>query len=110
MDYKSAAIGGLLHDFYRYEWQNRKDKHKFLESHGFAHARDALINAHQYFPHLMNQKIDDIILRHMFPLNKVPPKYKESWIVSLVDKYVSLEAVKNPKFIPVLLGIRKKSD
>lgn len=110
LDYRSAAIGGLLHDFYRNPWQNRKYKHKFLESHGFTHARDALLNAHEHFPQLMNDKIDDIILRHMFPLNKIPPKYKESWIITIVDKYVSLESFKNPKFIPMLLGIRKKSD
>lgn len=108
LDYKSVAIGGLLHDFYTTPWQDNKTKHKFLDSHGFTHASDALINAHKYFPELMNEKIDNMILRHMFPLNKIPPKYKESWIITIVDKYVSLEAIKNPLFIPKLLGIRKK--
>ena len=109
LDYKSVAIGALLHDFYTTPWQNRVYEHTFLESHGFTHAKDALLNAHKYFPELMNDKIDDMILRHMFPLNKVPPKYKESWVVTIADKYVSLESFKNPKFIPMLLGIRKKS-
>ena len=67
LDYKSAAIGGLLHDFYRKPWQECTKRKKFLEMHGFTHARDALLNAHKFFPHLMNDKIDDIILRHMFP-------------------------------------------
>ena len=67
-----------------------------------------MINAHKYFPNLMNEKIDDIILRHMFPLNKIPPKYKEGWIVTTVDKYISLEVFKNPKFLPKLIGLGKK--
>ena len=108
LDYKSAAIGGLLHDFYRKPWQNNKNTGKFLDAHGFTHARDAMLNAHRFFPHLMNEKIDNIILRHMFPLNKIPPKYKEGWIITILDKYVSLEVFKNPKFLPKLIGIRKK--
>ena len=108
LDYKSAAIGGLLHDFYTKPWQENNVKTKLLEAHGFTHAKDALHNAHKYFPNLMNEKIDDIILRHMFPLNKVPPKYKEGWIVTLADKYVSLEVFKNPKFLPKLIGLGKK--
>lgn len=110
LDYKSAAIGGLLHDFYSKPWQNSEKADKFLDAHGFTHARDALLNAHKYFPHLMNEKIDDIILRHMFPLNKIPPKYKEGWIVTTVDKYISLEVMKNPKFLPKLVGLGKRSD
>ena len=108
LDYKSAAIGGLLHDFYTKPWQECNEKKKLLEQHGFTHAKDALMNAHRYFPNLMNEKIDDIILRHMFPLNKVPPKYKEGWIVTTVDKYISLEVFKNPKFLPKLVGLGKK--
>ena len=43
----------------------------------------------------------------MFPLNKIPPRYAESWIVNLCDKYVSLEVIKEPTKIPMLLGIKK---
>ena len=107
-DYKAAAIGGLLHDFYMEPWQEKKEKTKLLQAHGFTHARNAMENAHNHFPDLMNEKIDNIILRHMFPLNKVPPKYIESWIVSLADKYVSFEVFKNPKCLPNLIGLRKK--
>ena len=46
----------------------------------------------------------------MFPLNIIPPKYLEGWIITLVDKYVSLETLKNPTFFTDLFGIRKKSD
>lgn len=96
LDYRSAAIGGLLHDFYKKPWQENTEKQKLLQKHGFTHAKEAMINSHLYFPMLMSPKIDNIIERHMFPLNKIPPKYKESWVVTFADKYVSLEVFRHP--------------
>lgn len=107
-DYKSAAIGGLLHDFYDKPWQENMEKKPFFKKHGFVHAEEAMKNANKYFPELMNYKIDNIILRHMFPLNKIPPKYIESWLVSIADKYVSLEVFLQPTKLPLLLGFTKK--
>ena len=107
-DYKSAAIGGLLHDFYYKPWQENKIKCPFFQKHGFVHAKQARDNSYKYFLELMNDKLDDIILRHMFPLNKIPPKYVESWIVTVADKYVSLEVFKDLKKMPMLLGIGKE--
>ncbi len=106
-DYKSAAIGGLLHDFYDKPWQDVIEKKPFLKKHGFVHAKEAKLNANKYFPNLMTPKIDNIIERHMFPLNKIPPKYAESWIVTIADKYVSLEVFLHLTSLPQLLGIRK---
>lgn len=106
-DYKSAAIGGLLHDFYDKPWQENVEKKPFFQKHGFVHARQAKMNANKYFPSLMNEKIDNMIERHMFPLNKVPPKYVESWIVTLADKYVSLEVFLHPTKLLLLIGIGK---
>ena len=37
----------------------------------------------------MNPIVADAITRHMFPLNVTPPKYLESWLVSMVDKVVA---------------------
>lgn len=107
-DYKSAAIGGLLHDFYDKPWQEDTEKKPFFQKHGFVHAKQAMINANKYFPSLMNKKINNIIIRHMFPLNKIPPKYIESWFVTLADKYISLEVFLQPSLIPMLLGLHKK--
>lgn len=109
-DYKSAAIGGLLHDFYDKPWQENQERKPLLQKHGFVHARQAMINANKYFPNLMNEKINNIILRHMFPLNKIPPKYIESWLVTLADKYVSFEVFLQPKKIPMLLGFYKRGE
>lgn len=114
LDYKSAAIGGLLHDFYDKPWQSKehklesKTKKGFFKQHGFVHASEAARNAKLFFPHLINPKIDNIIRRHMFPLNIHPPKYIESWMITLVDKYVSLDVLKTPKAWPKYLGIGKK--
>ena len=44
LDYKSVAIGGLLHDFYYEDWQNKHVHKKFFQMHGFVHARQALEN------------------------------------------------------------------
>jgi len=108
LDYKSAAIAGLLHDFYYKDWQDKIKKEKFFQKHGFTHANEALLNSRTYFPELLNERIENAILRHMFPLNKIPPKYIESWIITVSDKYVSLEVFKNPKELPSLIGLKRK--
>lgn len=106
-DYKKAAIGGLLHDFYYRPWQNNKNKKPLFKKHGFTHAKEALENSKKYFPNYIDEKTSNIILRHMFPLNIIPPKYKESWVVTIADKIVSMEAIKQPIFFLSLFGIRK---
>ena len=63
-----VAIGGLLHDFYYKPWQNNKKKKPLFKKHGFVHAKEALENTKKYFPELLNDRISNIILRHMFPL------------------------------------------
>ena len=114
-DYKSAAIGGLLHDFYPYPWQytdeekvifNIPDRPKnIFKQHGFTHAKEALSNAKEHYPKVLNSRIENIILRHMFPLNIMPPKYSESWIVTFADKYVSARVLKHPRSYYKYLGL-----
>lgn len=110
LDYHRAAIGGLLHDFYDKPWQQKpveedSKKEKLLEKHGFVHAKQALKNAKFYFPDMVDKKTANIIIRHMFPLNLTPPRYVESWIVTLADKYVSCEIFKHPLHLYRYLGI-----
>lgn len=108
LDYKRAAIGGLLHDFYYEDWQKApKIKQKVFEKHGFAHPKHALENSKLNFPDLIDSKVSDIILKHMFPLTIKPPCYCESWIITLVDKYVSLEIFKTPSQLYKYIGIKK---
>lgn len=87
LDYKSAARAGLLHDFFLYDWRAPR-KNRFFEKHGFTHAREALKNAKSNFD--LNPIEEDAILKHMFPLNIAPPKTRISWLVTIVDKYVSI--------------------
>lgn len=92
---QNVVIGALLHDFYLQPW--RENKNPILwKKHGFTHGKIASINSYQFFPNLMNGRIENSISRHMFPLTIVPPKYIEGWIITTADKYVSLEIFKNP--------------
>ncbi|MFO7568984.1 MAG: HD domain-containing protein [Smithellaceae bacterium] len=88
LDYRSAARGALLHDFFLYDWRNHDvpdlAKEKF---HGLEHPKIAVANARKYFS--INEIEEDIIRKHMWPLTLVPPMYKESFIVSFADKYLS---------------------
>lgn len=88
LDHHSAARGALLHDFFLYDWRNHDvpdlPRHKY---HGIAHPAIALANARKHFS--INEIEADIIRKHMWPLTLVPPKYKESFIVSFADKYLS---------------------
>ena len=84
LDYRSAARGALLHDFFLYDWHGyeRKTGNYF---HGFTHPRVALHNANHYFD--LNEIEQDIIVKHMWPLTVVPPKYKEGYVVMYADKH-----------------------
>lgn len=108
LDYKSIAIGALLHDFYTNPWQDSTEKKKFFEQHAFVHGKEAYENASKCFPEYMNPKIKNMIVRHMFPVTITPPRYVESWIVTFMDKYDSLEVLKKPSDWPMYLGIKKK--
>lgn len=86
LDYCSAARGGLLHDFFLYDWHADKKTHKGL--HGLIHPNIALENANKYFS--LNSIEKDIIEKHMWPLTLRLPRHKESYVVLMVDKYCAL--------------------
>ncbi|MCD6482331.1 MAG: HD family phosphohydrolase [Candidatus Izimaplasma sp.] len=88
LDYNSAARGGLLHDFFLYDW-HIPGSHVGL--HGFRHSKISLENAEKHF--VLNNKEKDIISSHMWPLTLRPPKYKESFVVTLVDKFCSSKEI-----------------
>lgn len=88
MDYKSAARAGLLHDLFLYDWHLLPNEKKFFKKHGFTHPQIALENATKYFD--LNDREKNIISTHMWPLTlRKFPKYKESFLISIVDKYAS---------------------
>ena len=96
-----------MHDFYYNPWQESSEKKPFFQQHGFVHAKEALENSKKVFPDLMNPVIENSILRHMFPLNIIPPKYRESWLVTFADKKDSLSILKHPSQYSKYLGLKK---
>ena len=88
LDYKEVARGGLLHDFYIEEISECKKIKDKIKLFSIKHPKDAVSNASQYFE--LSDKEIDIIKSHMFPVDYKIPKYAESWIVSLVDKVLSV--------------------
>ncbi len=73
----------LLHDFYTNEDLHTNTGVQKLGEHPSV----ALENSLKYFD--LNAMQQDIIKSHMFPCTTDVPKYKESWLVSMVDKTVS---------------------
>jgi uncharacterized protein len=84
LDYIAAARGGLLHDFFLYDWRERKASDDKRSSHGKEHPFIALENAKTYFS--VDEREQDIITKHMFPKTLALPRYPESVVVSISDK------------------------
>lgn len=85
LDYEALARAGMLHDFYLYDWHIKGDRQGL---HGFTHAETALANANHHFN--LSDMEQDIIKRHMWPLNIGMPKYKESLVMMLTDRYCTV--------------------
>lgn len=117
-DARVCAIAGLLHDFYSQAWlsspeletledgkytQELKKKKTLFKMHGFTHAKDASENYVKYFPELENKRITNSIKRHMFPLNIIPPRYKEGFIITAIDKWNSVHELPSIKVVPVMV-------
>ncbi len=86
-DSRSAARAGLLHDLFLYDWHTHaKETGEYF--HGFTHPRVAMDNAVRYFQ--IPEKEQNMILRHMWPLTPVPPKYKEGYTILYADKLCGL--------------------
>lgn len=94
LDYVSAARAGLLHDLFLYDWRNSRKKLNLSGYHAFVHPKIALQNSLKLFN--LNKKEQDIIVKHMWPITLFElPKYVESYIITLVDKYSALRSAKN---------------
>ncbi len=92
MDYVSATRAAILHDFFT--------NAEFGANHGLiqgvVHPDIALQNAKGEFK--LNKIEENAIETHMFPLNAKMPKYKESWVLTLVDKTVAIYEYLSYKF------------
>lgn len=90
-NYRDVAIAGVLHDLYTTPWQEVTEKKPFFQQHGFVHAREALMNSRKYFPEYLNKRIENAIVRHMFPLNITPPRHVIGYILTIADKIASMD-------------------
>lgn len=91
-DYRSAARAGIMHDMFYYDWRVKNPTRKC--NHAAWHPRVAYDNARKITE--VNEIEKDAILKHMWPCTLVPPKYKESYVVTFADKLCAVfEAVGN---------------
>jgi uncharacterized protein len=82
-NYVDATRAALLHDFF-FDDDLSSSQSDRLNNHPLI----ALENAKKYFD--INELQENIILSHMYPLSYCLPRFKESWIVSLMDKKVTI--------------------
>ncbi|NLA96177.1 MAG: phosphohydrolase [Clostridiaceae bacterium] len=91
LNMRSLVRGALLHDYFLYDWHDADKSHRF---HGFIHARRALRNAERDFTLTAIER--DIIVKHMFPLNPRPPRFRESLIVIVADRICAFREILSP--------------
>ena len=109
-DAGSTARGALLHDFYLYD---RGDCEQPCKGHLRSHPEIALENARKVLD--LNKVEEDIIRKHMWFATLTPPRYKEGFIVTFVDKFCAIRegliSLRNrswertalqPKYLPVV--------
>ena len=123
-DEYTCAIAGLLHDFYPKAYKYSKEleeldksyldkvhvKQSLFKMHGFTHAKEAADNARLFFKDKIDDKIYSCICTHMFPLTLIPPKYKEGWIVTLMDKKLSANVLMEVKYLPSIIKNKVKKN
>ena len=85
LNYISGARAGMLHDLFLYDWRKKENRKGF---HAFTHPKSAFNNASKLFE--LNDMEKDIILKHMWPVTLTPPKYKETYIITLTDKFSAI--------------------
>ena len=87
LDAKSAARAGLLHDLYFYDTKAYTHS-KPAVRHSKHHPELALRNAEKLLK--LNEKERDMIQNHMFPMTFALPRYAETYLITLVDKYCAV--------------------
>lgn len=84
---REATRAALVHDFFLYDWRENKD----LGWHPSEHPKQAYITAKKYI--FIDKRMEDCILKHMWPCTLSLPKYRESWIVQGADKLCTIKEI-----------------
>lgn len=92
LDYESATRAAILHDFF----VNEEFGTNLGLVQGVVHPDIAVANAKAEFD--INAIEANAIESHMFPLNMTLPRYKESWLLTAVDKIVAIYEFSSYKF------------
>lgn len=101
LDARAAARAGLLHDLFYYDRKKyNRSKAKGQLSHSSMHARLAAENAAVLTNITALER--DMIENHMWPMTRQLPKYKESYIITLTDKYCAILEFCIPRIKTVL--------
>ena len=86
---RSAARAGLLHDLFYYDRREyNSTKQKWQASHSRHHSLQAYSNASELTEITSLEK--DMIEKHMWPLTRPKPSYKETYIITIIDKYCAV--------------------
>ena len=86
---RSAARAGLMHDLFFYDRKEyNSSRSKGQASHSMKHSLEACANAAEitYITRLER----DMIEKHMWPATRSKPSYKETYIITIIDKYCAV--------------------
>ena len=105
LDLNSTIRGALLHDFYLFKFQKRKNRNILVEGlrHSYHHPKIALENALKHFQ--LNAKEVDIIVNHMFPVGL--PRSYEAWVTTFADKCLAIKEYYTRLYSLIYLGMRR---
>lgn len=93
LDFRAVARAGLLHDlFYYYPGEVTFSKGGHLRNHPYIALQNARVVTE------LSAKEEDIILKHMWLASPQLPRYRESFLVTFVDKYVAVVDFIEPCF------------
>ena len=86
---RSAARAGLLHDLFYYDRKvYNAGKQKGQASHSSNHSMLACANACEVTDITNLER--DMIEKHMWPVTRPMPRYKETYIITVIDKYCAV--------------------
>lgn len=106
---RSAARAGLLHDLFYYDRKEYNlQKGKGQLSHSLMHSYIALENAEKLTK--ITDLERDMICKHMWPMTRSMPKYKETYIITFIDKYCAVLEFCIPKLKKAVTRRVKQED
>ena len=86
---RSAARAGLLHDLFFYDRKEyNSSRGKGQPHHSRMHSQIALKNAGELTDISVLER--DMIEKHMWPVTLAKPRYKETYVITVIDKYCAV--------------------